>query len=75
MTAVEALAEATAADALDTGLACLVIIARLHEIAVDPSQILHEFSEPGRAFDSELIRHAANKLGLNQGKRDRDVFG
>ena len=53
------------AGAVDTGLACLTIIARLHGIAVDPAQILHEFGEPGRPFDGELIRHAANKLGLN----------
>jgi ATP-binding cassette, subfamily B, bacterial HlyB/CyaB len=54
----------TAAEHSDTGLACLIIIARLHGIAVDPAQILHEFGEPGRTFDTELIRHAANKLGL-----------
>jgi ATP-binding cassette, subfamily B, bacterial HlyB/CyaB len=54
----------TAAEYSDTGLACLIIIARLHGIAVDPAQILHEFGEPGRTFDTELIRHAANKLGL-----------
>ncbi len=52
------------ASSLDTGLACLIIVARLHGIPVDPSQMLHEFGEPGRAFDSELVRHAAVKLGL-----------
>ena len=63
MTTGEAGAEATA-DASNTGLACLVIIARLHGIAADPAQILHEFGEPGRPFGGDLIRHAANKLGL-----------
>jgi ATP-binding cassette, subfamily B, bacterial HlyB/CyaB len=48
----------------DTGLACLAIIARLHGIPVDPAQIRHEFGEPGRPFDSDLIRHASAKLGL-----------
>ena len=50
---------------VDTGLACLTIIARLHGIAIEPGQIFHEFGEPGRPFDGDLIRHAANKLGLS----------
>ena len=53
------------APATDTGLACLTIVARLHGVAVEPAQIFHEFGEQGRRFDSDLIRHAANKIGLN----------
>jgi subfamily B ATP-binding cassette protein HlyB/CyaB len=61
---VEVRAEASGAEASDTGLACLVIIARIHGIPVDPAQILHEFGEPSRSFDTGLIRHASSKLGF-----------
>jgi ATP-binding cassette, subfamily B, bacterial HlyB/CyaB len=61
---VEVRAEASGAEASDTGLACLVIIARIHGIPVDPAQILHEFGEPSRSFDTDLIRHASSKLGF-----------
>ncbi|RUL73700.1 type I secretion system permease/ATPase [Dyella choica] len=64
MTVGDACVDAQAADGADTGLECLVIIARLHGIAVDPAQIRHEFAEPGRPFDAGMIRFAANKLGL-----------
>jgi len=48
----------------DSGLACLVLIARFHGIAVDPAQLIHEFQEPGRPFGRDLILLAARKLGL-----------
>ncbi|GGA48631.1 type I secretion system permease/ATPase [Dyella nitratireducens] len=64
MAVAEAYCEGDAAGAADTGLACLVIIARLHGIALDPAQIRHEFAEPGRLFDADLIRLAAEKFGL-----------
>ena len=64
MTEAHASAREGSGASSDTGLACLVIIARLHGIAVDPAQILHEFGEPGRPFDGELIRQASSKLGL-----------
>jgi subfamily B ATP-binding cassette protein HlyB/CyaB len=53
-----------AAGSADTGLACLVIVARLHGIALDPAQIQHEFAEPGRTFEPNRIRLAAEKFGL-----------
>ncbi len=49
---------------VDTGLACLVMLARFHSIAVDPHQIVHEFKETGKAFTSTEILLAAKKLGL-----------
>jgi ATP-binding cassette, subfamily B, bacterial HlyB/CyaB len=58
---------------VDTGLACLVIVARLHGIAVDPDQLRHEFAEPGRPFDPSLIRLAAEKLGLKTKLVDADL--
>lgn len=56
--------ETDMAGAIDTGLNCLIVIARLHGIPVDPAQIRHEFAEPGRPFDTDLIRLASEKLGL-----------
>ena len=49
---------------IDTGLACLVMLARFHSIAVDPHQIAHEFKETGKAFGISEILLAAKKLGL-----------
>ena len=34
-----------AAPVIDTGLACLIMLARFHALAVDPQQIAHEFKE------------------------------
>ncbi|WP_266171396.1 cysteine peptidase family C39 domain-containing protein [Dyella subtropica] len=48
----------------DTGILGLVPIARLHGIAADPVQLAHEFKEPGRSFDRDLVLLAAKKLGL-----------
>ena len=50
----------------DTGFDCLIIIARLRGIAVDPAHIPHEFAEPARPFDADLIRLAAYELGLRE---------
>ncbi|HNP02245.1 MAG TPA: cysteine peptidase family C39 domain-containing protein, partial [Agitococcus sp.] len=49
---------------IDTGLACLVMLARFHSIAVDPHQIAHEFKESGKLFTTVEILLAAKKLGL-----------
>ena len=49
---------------IDTGLACLSMLARFHAIAVNPEQIMHEFSMNGRALSAEAIVLAAKKLGL-----------
>ncbi len=48
----------------DTGLACLVLIARLHGVSVDPGQLRHEFGESGKAFDAHDLLRAARWLGL-----------
>lgn len=50
---------------LPSGLACLVMLARLHGIAADQAQLLHEFGEDGMSFPTSSILHAARKLGLS----------
>lgn len=49
---------------LDTGLACLVMLARFHNVAASPEQLTHEFAEDGRRFGKAELLLAARKLGL-----------
>lgn len=49
---------------VDTGLVCLVMLARLHDVAADPSQLAHEFRVNGRDFSVADILLAAKRLRL-----------
>ncbi|MBU3058535.1 cysteine peptidase family C39 domain-containing protein, partial [Pseudomonas indica] len=49
---------------LDTGLACLVMLARFHNVAASPEQLTHEFAEDGRRFGKAELLLSAKKLGL-----------
>jgi len=49
---------------MDTGLACLVTLARLHGFPADPEQLRHTHSEPGRLFGEQSIVLAGRALGL-----------
>ncbi len=48
----------------DTGLACLLLVARFHGLAAEPDPLRHRFGEPGAPFDSTQILRAARELGL-----------
>jgi subfamily B ATP-binding cassette protein HlyB/CyaB len=48
---------------VDTGLACLVMMARLHGVAADPAQLKHEFST-GEPLSATDILLAAKRLSL-----------
>ncbi len=48
----------------DTGLACLAMLARYHQIAAEPAQLAHEFQRNGEPFAVSDILLAARKLGL-----------
>jgi subfamily B ATP-binding cassette protein HlyB/CyaB len=48
----------------DTGLACLVMLAKLHEVAADPDQLAHQFKVNGKPFSKTEILLASKKLGL-----------
>ncbi len=48
----------------DTGLLCLVMLARFHGIATEPDQLTHEFAEGSKAFTKTEILLAAKKLSL-----------
>jgi subfamily B ATP-binding cassette protein HlyB/CyaB len=48
---------------IDTGLACLAMLARFHGISAEPAQLAHEFGD-GAPFGLTQILLAAKKLGL-----------
>jgi subfamily B ATP-binding cassette protein HlyB/CyaB len=51
----------------DTGLICLLILARFYDLPADGSQLRHQFAQSGRPLsDTELLR-AAKHLGLKAG--------
>ncbi|HJT21166.1 MAG TPA: type I secretion system permease/ATPase [Nitrospira sp.] len=51
----------------DTGLLCLLILARFHDVPADAAQLRHQFVQSGASFsDIDLLR-AAKHLGLKAG--------
>lgn len=51
----------------DSGLLCLLILARFHDLPADAAQLRHQFAQSNQAFsDTELLR-AAKHLGLKAG--------
>lgn len=51
----------------DTGLICLLILARFYDLPADGSQLRHQFAQSGQPLtDTELLR-AAKHLGLKAG--------
>ena len=48
----------------DSGLACLLMMARLHGVAADGEQLAHEFVDSGRSFGTADILQAAAQLQL-----------
>jgi len=56
-----------ASDTPDTGLTCLLILARFHDLPADGSQLRHQFAQSGQVLsDTDLLR-AAKHLGLKAG--------
>lgn len=49
---------------MDTGLNCLVALAKFHRIPVDPQQLQHEFGQPGELFTETELLGAAKALEL-----------
>lgn len=49
---------------VDTGLASLVIIGRLHGLPAEAGQIHHQYGESGKKLDTNAILRAARSLGL-----------
>lgn len=53
-----------AAPEPDTGLACLVLLARFHHLAISPEQLAHDFLDSGQRFTVSHLLLAAKQLGL-----------
>lgn len=49
---------------MDTGLNCLVALARYHQISAEPGQLTHEFAKPGEQFSEQEILLASKHLSL-----------
>ncbi len=49
---------------MDTGLSCLVSIARLLQLPIEPENLQHEFASPGEVFSDVEILQAAKHLNL-----------
>jgi subfamily B ATP-binding cassette protein HlyB/CyaB len=50
--------------ALDTGLTCLVMLARFHSVPASAEQLTHEFAPANQFFRQRELLLAARKLGL-----------
>ena len=48
---------------IDTGLACLIIMAQFHQIRIEKEQIKHTFAINDKISDIDMIR-AARQIGL-----------
>jgi ATP-binding cassette, subfamily B, bacterial HlyB/CyaB len=54
---------------MDTGLICLLILARFYDLPADGSQLRHQFAQSGQLLsDTDLLR-AAKHLGLKAGQK------
>ncbi|RKZ79832.1 MAG: type I secretion system permease/ATPase [Gammaproteobacteria bacterium] len=49
---------------IDTGLACLINLARLHGLPADPEHLSHTHADPGKYFTEQEITLAGRDLGL-----------
>ncbi len=57
----------SSSSSTDTGLICLLIIARYHDLPADGSQLRHQFAQSGQVLsDADLLR-AAKHVGLKAG--------
>jgi subfamily B ATP-binding cassette protein HlyB/CyaB len=65
--------DAPEAVTIDSGLACLVVLARFHGIPADPAQLAHLHQVDGRPFDVKSILLAARSLRLKAKQVDSSV--
>ncbi|MFO0773692.1 MAG: type I secretion system permease/ATPase [Nitrospiraceae bacterium] len=52
---------------IDTGLHCLLLLARFYGLAVDGDQLRHQFGKPGSSFEEHDLLRAAKHAGLKAG--------
>ena len=56
-----------AASRPDTGLLCLLLVARFHDVPIDGSQIQHQFGLSGQTLTTNDLVRAAKHVGLKAG--------
>jgi subfamily B ATP-binding cassette protein HlyB/CyaB len=59
--------------ARDSGLACLIILARFFGLPADPGQLQHQFLQSGQSFTERELLLAAKHLGLKAGATTSDA--
>ncbi|QVM91514.1 type I secretion system permease/ATPase [Pseudomonas entomophila] len=57
-------------DTPDTGLICLLMLARFHNVAASGEQLAHEFTDGQQAFATPQLLLASRKLGLKAKRVD-----
>lgn len=63
----DSVTEETPVDCTDTGLICLLILARFHDLPANGSQLQHLYAQSGHVLaDTDLLR-AAKHIGLKAG--------
>jgi len=60
----EAAPAAAAQPQVDTGLACLIMMARFFRTAAEPEQVRHDLGIQGRPFAADELLRAAKRLGF-----------
>jgi len=51
----------------DSGLTCLLILARFHDLPADGAQLRHQFAQSGQVISDTQLLRAAKHLGLKAG--------
>ncbi|MGE0471465.1 MAG: type I secretion system permease/ATPase [Nitrospira sp.] len=59
--------EESSIDLTDTGLLCLLILARFHDLPANGTQLQHQFSQSGQALSEIDLLRAAKHVGLKAG--------
>nr|MBI3613584.1 type I secretion system permease/ATPase [Nitrospirota bacterium] len=62
----------TDSAAIDTGLSCLLIVARFHGVPADGAQLRHQFAQGGAPLGETELLQAAKQLGFRSGVMDSD---
>nr|MBA3753373.1 type I secretion system permease/ATPase [Nitrospira sp.] len=51
----------------DTGLLCLLVVARFHDLSVDGGHIQHQFGQSNEVMSAQELLRAAKHVGLKAG--------
>lgn len=58
---------ASSASGIDTGLRCLLLLARFHDLPADEAQLRHQFTHSTQPLNETAVLRAATHLGLKAG--------